>query len=292
MDPELRDRAIMLHDDYTHRHNDRRTFLSAMMRLAGSAAAAELLIARIAADPVAATVIAERDPRIATTTVAIPVAPGRTITAYRAAPKVHGAHPAVVVIHENRGLQPYTRDVARRLAVAGYVALAPDLLSPSGGTPANDDDRARSMIQALDLPRSLADVTAIVGWLAVAPRSNGRIGVVGFCWGGAMADRVAVAGAPGLRGVVAFYGPAPPPSDAAEVKVPLQLHFAGRDTRVDKTAQPWLAALKAADKPFESFVYPNVDHAFHNDASAERYDPAAAALAWGRTLAFFRKVLA
>lgn len=291
MDERLRRRAIALHDDFTHRHGDRRAFMADLTRLAGSAAAANLLLAGIAADPAAAAIVAESDPRIAAATVEWQVAPDRRLRGYTATPAAGGSHPAVMVIHENRGLQPYTRDVARRLAAAGFNALAPDLLSADGGTP-ESEDRARTMIAGLDLARTLKDALATIAWLGGGMRSNGKVGVVGFCWGGALADRVAVAGAAPLRAVVSFYGPAPDPADAARVKVPLLLHYAGLDTRVDAGAKPWVDALKAAHRPAQAFTYDGVDHGFHNDTATARYNETAATLAWDRTIHFLRRVMA
>ena len=290
MDDTPRRRAIALHDDFTHRHGDRRAFMAAMTRLAGSAAAADLLLAGIAADPAAAAIVADGDARVAAATVEWQVGPDRRLRGYTATPAAGGNRPAVLVIHENRGLQPYTRDVARRLAVAGFNALAPDLLSAAGGTPAGEDD-ARAMIAALDLARTLKDVQATVAWLGGGLRSNGKVGVVGFCWGGALADRVAVAGGRSLAAAVSFYGPAPDPADAARVRVPLLLHYAGRDTRVAASATPWVAALKAAGRNAQAFTYPDVDHGFHNDTAGARYDQAAATLAWERTIHFLTRIL-
>lgn len=290
MDDDLRQRAIAIHDRFTHEHGDRRRFMADMVRLAGSVAAADLLVAGIAADPAAAAIVAEDDARIKADTVSIAVAPGRLVRGYRAAPAAGGSRPGVVVLHENRGLQPYTRDVARRLAVAGFVGLAPDFLSNAGGTPP-EEDKARQMIEALDLGQTTRDAIGSARWLAAAGRSMGEVGVVGFCWGGALADRIAVAADPAVAAVVSFYGPAPAPAEAARVQAPLLLHYAGLDTRVDTTAAPWVAALKAAHKRVESFIYPNVNHAFHNDSAAGRYDRAAATLAWDRTIAFFRTTL-
>ncbi len=290
MDEPLRRQAIALHDDFTHRHGDRRAFMAAVTRLAGSAAAADLLLAGIAADPAAAALVEEGDPRVAAAMVEWQVAPGRRLRGYTATPAMPGNRPAVLVIHENRGLQPYTRDVARRLAVAGFNALAPDLLSAGGGTPASED-RARDMIAKLDLARTLKDALATIRWLGGGMRSDGKVAVVGFCWGGALADRIAVAGGRPLAAVVSFYGPAPDAADAARVQVPLLLHYAGRDTRVEGGAKPWVDALKAAGKPAQAFTYPDVDHGFHNDTAAARYDEAAATLAWDRTIHFLRRVM-
>jgi carboxymethylenebutenolidase len=291
-DVNLRQRAIALYDDFTHEHRDRRRFMADMTRLAGSLSAAELLVAGIAASPAAAAIVSEDDPRVTGRMETWRVAPGRMLTGYRASPKAgRPPRPAVMVVHENRGLQPYTRDVARRLAVEGFEALAPDFLAPSGGTPLGDDDKARAMISALDLPRTVQDGVATLGWLAKQPGGSGKVGAVGFCWGGAVVDRIAVEAGKRLNAGVAFYGPAPDPSLAAKVEAPLLLHYAGLDTRVDASAQPWIAALKAAHKNVTAFVYPDVNHAFHNDTAPDRYNAAAASLAWDRTIAFFRRTL-
>ena len=287
----LRQSAIALYDDFTHDHRDRRRFMADLTRLAGSAAAASILLAGIAANPAAAAIVAEGDPRVTAGMEEWTVAPGRVLRGYRASPKGKGLHPGVIVVHENRGLQPYTRDVARRLAVAGFTALAPDFLTPSGGTPVGDDDRARAMIAALDLARTVQDAIATVGWMAAPPRSTGKVGIVGFCWGGALVDRTAVEAGKRLAAAVAFYGPAPDPALAPRVEAPLLLHYAGLDTRVDATAQPWVAALKAAHKDVTAYTYPGVNHAFHNDTAPDRYNEAAATLAWDRTIAFFRRTL-
>ncbi len=289
---DLRQRAIALYDHFTHESRDRRAFMADLTRLAGSAAAANLLLAGIAADPAAAAIVAKDDPRVTGMMVKVEVASGRVLDAYMAVPKGGGAHPGVVVLHENRGLQPYTRDVARRLAVAGFAGLAPDFLTLSGGTPVGDDDKARGMIAALDLAQTTKDAIGAIAWLKAKGRSTGKVGAVGFCWGGALADRVAIEGGTIPSAVCAFYGPAPDPAEAAKVKAPLLLHYAGLDTRVDTSAKPWLTALEAAHKNVTSYEYAGVNHAFHNDTAPDRYNEAAATLAWDRTVAFFRKYLA
>nr|WP_047170200.1 dienelactone hydrolase family protein [Sphingomonas sp. Y57] len=293
MDEEnLKARAIALYDRFTHGVQDRRAFMAAMTRLAGSAAAAQVLVASIAADPAAAAVVAEDDKRLTARMVHWRGANGHQLFGYMAIPKKHAKKPAaVLVVHENRGLQPYTRDVARRLAVAGFVGVALDFLSPQGGTPA-DEDKARAMIGALDLAAATADGVATIDWLATHKLLNGKVGVVGFCWGGAMADRLAVNAGAALKASVAFYGPPPPPADAAKVKAAVLLHYAGNDERVNAGATPWVQALQAAHVDVRRFDYPGTQHAFHNDTSAARYNEAAATLAWDRTLAFLREKLA
>ncbi len=288
-DPTIRAEAIRLHDRFTHEGGDRRAFMADMTRLAGGVAAAELLLGAIAADPAAAAIVAEDDARLETSYVDWADS-GRQGRGYLVRPRGAGRLSGVIVIHENRGLTPHIRDVARRMALAGHVALAPDLLAPLGGTPA-DEDAGRAMIGKLDLAAATADALAVSRWLARGRRSSGRIGVVGFCWGGAMVDRMAVAGGRAIDAGVAYYGPAPNPSEAAKVQMPLLLHFAGLDDRVNKGGEAWAAALKAAGKDVTAWTYPGVNHAFNNDGSAERYDPAAAALAWGRTTAFLAEHL-
>ncbi len=290
-DDGLRQSAIALYDDFTHEHRDRRRFMADLTRVAGSAAAANILLTGIAANPAAAAIIAEDDPRVASGMESWEVAPGRKLTGYRASPKTGTAHAAVIVVHENRGLQPYTRDVARRLAIAGFVALAPDFLTPAGGTPVGDGDKARAMIAALDLSQTVRDGIATIQWLGNSSRIQRKVGIVGFCWGGALVDRIAVAAGKTLAAAVAFYGPAPDPLTASQVEAPLLLHYAGLDTRVDATAEPWVAALKAAHKDATAYTYPGVNHAFHNDTAPDRYNADAAKLAWDRTITFFRRTL-
>lgn len=290
-DQDLKARAIALYDRFTHGAQDRRAFMADMTRLAGSAAAAQILVASIAADPAAATVIAEDDKRLNAKMVHWQGANGHQLFGYMAIPKKHAKKPpAVLVVHENRGLQPYTKDVARRLAIAGFVGVALDFLSPEGGTPA-DEDKARTMIGALDIPAATADGVATVDWLATHKLLNGKVGVVGFCWGGAMANRLAVTAGSALKAAVAFYGPPPPPGEAAKVKAAVQLHYAGTDDRVNAGATPWVQALQAAHVDVQRFDYPGTQHAFHNDTSAARYNAEAANLAWDRTIAFLRERL-
>ena len=288
---DLRAEAIALYDRFTHEGLDRRAFMAELTRLAGSAAAASALLAGIAADPAAAAVVPDSDRRIRTRRMSWPVGGGRTMKGYQAEPRdPAGPLGSVLVIHENRGLNAHTEDVARRLAVAGYRAVAGDFLSPVGGTPA-DEDAAREAIGKLDLGVTAADAVATLRLLKSLPGSNGKAGAVGFCWGGGMVNRVALAAGETLDAGVSFYGPAPDPALATRVRAPLQLHYAELDERVNKTGFPWRDALAAAGKTVDAHVYPKVNHAFHNDTSAERYDAEAAKLAWQRTLDFFAATL-
>ncbi|WP_342657724.1 dienelactone hydrolase family protein [Sphingomonas sp. NY01] len=282
---DLRDRAVEIYDAFTHEHHDRRTLLRQMTLLAGSATAAEALILSIAASPAAAAQIDAKDPRLVTDR-SVGNEGGAPSIAYFAAPRQPKAKLGyVLVIHENRGLTPHIQDVARRLALAGFRVIAPDFLAPQGGTPA-DEDKARAMIGTLDYDLALKQARAFIARAATQRTGTGKVGAVGFCWGGAFVNRLAVAAGPALAAGVAYYGPAPDPAEAARVSAPLMLHYAGKDARVNATGEPWVAALKAARKSVEAFTYPGVDHAFNNDTSAQRYDAGAAALAWDRTTRF------
>jgi carboxymethylenebutenolidase len=285
MDPTTRQHAILLYDRFTHEGMERRAFMAEMVKLAGSVAAAELLIAGIAASPVAATIVPENDPRLTTRTQELV---GR-YKAYVAQPRARSLKATVIVIHENRGLNDHIRDVARRVALAGFRAVAPDMLSLSGGTPANEDV-ARDAIGKLDVGKSVADAVAIVSELKRSSR-GGKVGVVGFCWGGAFVDRLAVAAGDKLNAAVPYYGPAPDPSEASKVQAPMLIHDAGLDNRVNATSFPWVEALRKAGKTVKFYLYEGVNHAFNNDTAADRYNKAAADLAWTRTLAFFHKYL-
>jgi len=216
-------------------------------------------------------------------------APGTKVGGYLARLKGGTKRPAVVVIHENRGLNPHIKDVARHLAVDGFLALAVDALSPLGGTPA-DEDKAREMIGTLDRDETLRRIAAAVPFLAAHPESNGKVGAVGFCWGGAMANRLAAAGT-SLAASVAYYGMPLPAEEVPKVTAALLLHYAGLDERINAGMAAYEAALKASGKACEQYVYPGANHAFNNDTNAARYDKAAADLAWGRTIAFLKKRL-
>ena len=202
--------------------------------------------------------------------------------------KASGKVPAVVVVHENRGLNPYIEDVARRVAKAGYIALAPDGLSSVGGYPGNDDE-GRELQQKVDPTKLMNDFFAAIEFLMHHKDATGKVGMTGFCYGGGVSNAAAVA-YPGLAAAVPFYGRQPPAQDAEKVKAPLLLHFAELDTRINEGWPAWEAALKKAGKTYEAHIYPGVNHGFHND-STPRYDKAAAELAWQRTLAWFEKYL-
>jgi carboxymethylenebutenolidase len=212
------------------------------------------------------------------------------VQGYLARPRQGKKHPAVIVIHENRGLNAHIEDVARRAAKAGFLALAPDLLSASGGTP-RDEDQAREKIGALDKQAAVADCVSLRRWLASHKHSTGKVGAVGFCWGGGMVNQLAVAD-PDLQAGVVFYGMSPDPAQVPAIKAKLLLHYAGLDERINASVPAYEAALKQAGVTYTLHMYDGVQHAFHNDTNAARYDAAAAALAWKRTIDFLNATLA
>lgn len=279
--------AIDLYDRFTHEGMDRRLFMQRMTAIAGSAAAAELMIASIAASPAAAAIVPPDDKRLTTRTMSFANPAG--YKAYIAEPRSRSLKATVLIIHENRGLNEHTRDVARRMALEGFRAVAPDMLSPVGGTPANED-AAREAIGKLDLAASTQAGIAMLRELAKSSR-GGKVGAVGFCWGGGYVNRLAVAAGGDLDAGVVYYGPSPDPAEASRVVSPLLLHHAGLDTRIAQTMFPWVVALREAKKPVTYWGYDNVNHAFNNDTSAERYNKEAADLAWGRTVRFFKRNL-
>ena len=292
MDQDQRQQAVELYDQYTHEGMDRRLFMARMTAIAGSAAAGSALVATIAANPATAAIVPPTDKRLRTMMTTLLGTNGLPLyTAYTAEPANRAGEGSVLVIHENRGLNDQTRDVARRLALSGFYAAAVDFLSPSGGTP-DDLDKAREKIGQLDLTASTAHAVAMLDVLAKRRGGNGKVGVVGFCWGGAFVNRLAVAAGDKLDVGVCYYGVAPDPSEAARVTAPLVIQLAGLDERVNKSAFPWITSLRAAGKKVKYFLYDGVNHAFNNDTSAERYNKAASDLAWKRMIAAFRRHLA
>ena len=283
-------RIIELYDEYTHAPLERRVFLRRLAALTGSSAAAFAVLPMLENNYAQAALVAPDDSRVAAGMINYPGASGG-LRAYLATPTAGPAKRAgVIVIHENRGLNAHIEDVTRRIAVAGFTAMAPDLLSPLGGTPP-DQDTARSMIARVDRVVATRDLVAAVPFLKGRPDSNGKVGAVGFCWGGAMTNQLA-ASAPDLDAAVPFYGSVPSAEDAAKIKAQLMLHYAGNDSRVNAGVPSFEAALKAAGVPYELYMYDNVEHAFHNDTGGARYNKAAADLAWSRTIDFLKKHLA
>lgn len=278
-------RIIRLYDEYTHAPLPRRVFLKRLATLTGSTAAATALLPLLENNYAQASIVAPNDERISTGVVSYPTDNG-DIAAFIAMPKAAGKYPAVLVIHENRGLNPHIRDIARRLAVDGFLAMAPDMLSSMGGTP-EDQDKAREMIGELNGPTTVRGLVAGADFLGDHAHSTGKVGCVGFCWGGAMANWVAVH-KPDLLAAVPFYGRQPSAEDAAMIKAKLQLHYAGMDDRVNAGIADYEAALKNAGVDYELHIYEGANHAFNNDTNEARYHPEAAKLAWGRTVDFLK----
>ena len=287
IDAARKRKAIALYDRFTHEGMDRRLFLARMTAIAGSAAAAEMMIAGIAASPAAAAIVPANDRRLSTRTLEFK--DPRGVYGYLAEPRTRSIKSTVMVIHENRGLNDHIRDVARRLALAGFRAFAPDFLAPSGGTPA-DENAAREAIGKVNLTDATASAVAMLDELAKTSR-GGKVGAVGFCWGGAFVNRLAAAAGTSLDAGVSYYGPAPDPTEAGKVQAPLMIHLAELDDRVNRTGHPWIKALRDASKAVVYHGYDGVNHAFHNDTSAERFDKAAAELSWQRTIRFFKRHL-
>lgn len=287
--PTITQAMIDAYDDYTHLTLDRRGFMETLTRLAGSGAAAAAIAPLIGASAAKAAMVAADDARLLSEEAAWTGAGGE-MRAYMARPvESMEKLPAVIVIHENRGLNEHIRDVARRMALEGFVALAPDFLSPAGGTP-DDEDKAREMIGQLDAAQTVANAASAVEYLKGSGRSTGAVGAVGFCWGGGLVNRLAVA-APDLKAAVAYYGAQPKAEDASRIKAALLLHYAGLDERINAGIPAFEAALKAAGADYTIHVYDGVNHAFNNDMAAARYNEAAAKLAWGRTVAFLKEKL-
>ena len=281
-------RIIELYDEYDHAPLPRRVFLDRLAALAGGAAAAALILPLLEADRAAAAVVAPDDARIVAARVTYP-GKSAEVAGYLARPAALGHAGGVIVIHENRGLNAHIEDIVRRLAVAGYLALAPDLLSALGGTP-SDEDKARELIGKLDPDVATGDAMAAVDWLHRHENGNGKAGAIGFCWGGGVVGQVAV-NDPTLDAAVVYYGRPPAAEDVAKITAPLLLNYAGLDQRLDALLPAYRAALDKAGVTYTLYVYDGADHAFNNDTSPERYNAAAAKLAWDRTLAFLAQNL-
>ena len=279
---------INLYDEYTHELLDRREFLEKLTLLAGGTAAAYVLLALLENNDARAEVVPKDDPRLQTENIKYPGATG-DVRAHFARPKGDEKLPGVVVIHENRGLNPHIEDVARRVALEGFIAIAPDALSPLGGTP-EDPDKARELIGKLDGQSTMQNYVAAVRYLKTHPQSTGKVGCIGFCWGGAMANQVAV-NSPDVLAVVPFYGRQPASEDVPKIKASLLLQYAGLDEGINKGIPAYEAALKKASVDYTIYIYEGAQHAFNNDTNAERYNKEAAQLAWQRTISFLNEKL-
>lgn len=278
---------INLYDEYTHKPLTRNEFIRRLVLLTGSMTAALAILPMIEVNGTGAKV-ATSDEDLFTEQISYPGVNGE-MQAYVARPKADKKYPAVVVIHENRGLNGHIEDVARRAAQAGYLAIAPNALAPLGGTPANEDD-ARAKFQQLKQEDSNQNFVKAFDYLATRKDYNGNWGCVGFCWGGAMANFLAV-NVPSLKAAVAFYGRQPEAADVAKIKAAVQLHYGGLDERVNAGIPAYEEALKKNNIRYELYIYEGANHAFHNDTAPTRYNEAAAKLAWERTMNFFKKYL-
>lgn len=270
-------------NDVSSFKTNRREFLKKTAAVAGGS----LLLGTFSSDLFAEITKAD-DPRLFTEMIKYNGASGPMI-AYMARPIEKKRYPAIVVIHENRGLQPHIKDVARRFALEGFVALAPDALSPLGGTPEKAEEIG-PMFQKLDNETTKKDFSAAVAYLKSNPQITGKVGCTGFCWGGSMTNNVAV-NTPDLDAAVPYYGGQPKAEDVAKIKAPMLLHYAGNDARINAGIPDFEAALKAAKVEYQLYMYEGAGHAFNNDSNSERYNKEAADLAWGRTVEFFKKKL-
>lgn len=282
----MNSRIIHLYDEYTHAPLPRTEFLKRLALITGSMTAALAILPQIEVNAQHAAITP--DDELHTERISYPGVNG-SMQAYLARPREEKAYGAVVVIHENRGLNAHIEDVARRAAKAGFLALAPNALAPLGGTPDNADE-ARSKFQQLKPEESLQNFIRAFEFLAGRKDCNGNYGCVGFCWGGAMANNLAV-NLPQLKAAVAFYGRQPNTADVARIKAAVQLHYASLDTRVNEGIEEYVAALQTNKVDYELYMYEGANHAFHNDTAPARYDEKAAKLAWERTVAFFKKKL-
>ncbi|TWT54926.1 Carboxymethylenebutenolidase [Rubripirellula amarantea] len=288
---EFKQEVLDLYDDYAHGRLNRRDYVTRLAAFAVGGVTVETLLENLSPNYAWAQQVEPSDPRIKTETITYSSPQGAgEMKGLLAWPAEGEKFPAVLVVHENRGLNPYIADVARRLAVDGFVALAPDALTPLGGYPGNDDE-GRAMQSKRDREEMTEDFIAAAKLLDTHPRSTGKVGVVGFCFGGGVVNQLAVRIPEVIDAGVPFYGSQPDSEDVAKIKAPLLIQNAELDRRILAGAPAFEKALKENNVPFEAHVYPNVNHGFHNDTTP-RYDEPAAKLAWERTIAWFKKYLA
>ena len=279
-------KIINLYDEYTHTSLNRKDFMKKLALLAGGTAMAMSILPLLENNYATAATVA--DASLQEENITYPGAEG-DVKAFSARPKGNKKLGTVLVIHENRGLNPHIIDVARRVASAGYIAVAPDALSPFGGTPANED-KARDLIGQLDPAKNLQNYLKGLEYLRSRADGNGKTACVGFCWGGAMSNQLAV-NDPKLQAAVAYYGMQAKAENVPKIKAELMLHYAGLDERIDAGIPAYEAALKANNIKYQLFIYEGVNHAFNNNTSPTRYNEAAAKLAWDRTLKLFKDKL-
>lgn len=284
-------RLIHLYDDYIHVHLDRRLFVERAAKLVGGAPAAAAALALLRSNDALAETVKENDPRITVQRVTFAGPDGIQMKGYLALPKTPGNHSAVLVIHQNRGLNRHMEDIARRMATENYAALAVDLLSVFGGTPA-DEEEGGKLIAKLTKPQILSQSLSAIAYLRARPDASGKLAALGFCWGGSDVNDLAAAQAPIDVGI-AYYGTPPALDEVPKIKTPLLLHYADEklDPRLGGLAPPYEAALKAAKKTYALYWYPGANHGFNDDSNPARHNEAAAKLAWGRTMEWLKKYL-
>lgn len=281
-------RIINLFDEYTHKPLSREEFLKKLVMLTGSTAAALAILPLLEVNYARAATVLQEDERLITERIAYAGEEG-DMKAYVARPKQEQKYGAVMVIHENRGLNPHIEDVTRRMALEGFLAIAPDALSTQGGTP-TDGDKAREMFGKLDATKNIQNFTKAFDYLKTRKDWNGKFGCMGFCWGGALANQMAVH-VPDLKVAIPFYGRQPEIVDVPKIKAFVQLHYGGQDERVNAGIPAYEEALKKAGTRYELFIYEGAQHAFHNDTAPTRYNEAAAKLAWSRAIELLKKEL-
>ena len=281
-------KIIDLYDKYTHELLDRREFLKKLSILAGGIVAANALLPLLENNHAEAEVVPKNDPRLYTEYIKYPGSTGE-VRAYSARPKGDGKLPGVVVIHQNIGLDPHIEEVTRRIGLEGFLAIAPDALTPLGGTP-EDPNKAPPLFQRLDSKSTTENYVAAVRYLKTHPLSTGKVGVVGFCWGGVIANQLAV-NSPDVIAVVPYYGGQPTSEDVSKIKASLLLHYAALDERVNKGIPAFETALKKASIDYQIYMYEGAQHGFNDDTRAERYNKEAAQLAWQRTISFLKEKL-
>ena len=284
----MHQKVVDLYEKYSQGSLDRRGFLKKLAIVAGGTAAANALLPLLERNSARAQVVAKDDARLIVEYMKYPGETGE-VRANFVRPKGDAKLPGVVVIHENRGLNAHIEDVTRRIALEGFLAIAPDAMSPLGGTP-EDSEKAPALMGQLDKEKTIKNYLAAVKYLKTHPLSNGKVGVVGFCWGGAMANQLAVH-SPDVVAVVPYYGAAPAPEDVPKIKASLLLHYAGLDERINSGIPAFEAALKATSVEYKIYIYEGAQHAFNNDTTPARYNQDAAQLAWQRTTSFLKERL-
>lgn len=282
-------KIINLFDEYTHKPLKREEFLNRLVKMTGSTAAAMAVLPLLEVNYAKAQTVLPDDKRLISEYVTYPAEGEGNMRLYVVRPAKKKKYAAVMVIHENRGLNPHIEDVTRRMALEGFLAFAPDALAPLGGTP-TDADKAREMFQKLDTQKNLKNFTNAFDVIKSRKDCSGKLGVIGFCWGGGMANLMAVH-VPDLKAACPFYGRQADVADVPKIKAALQLHYAGQDERINAGIPAYEEALKKSGVAYELYMYEGAQHAFHNDTAPTRYNKEAAELAWQRTITFLKQKL-